>query len=183
MESFIYEDYISESLCDELIETWEQHSDKSRYDKHRGYHRLNDWDITNEDLMTRYKNEVVRIEKGYRKKYPYINHMCRWGLMSPFNLQKYDPGDAYNPIHIECSGPQDGKMQRILTFTTYLNTIEVDGETEFVTQGIKVKPKKGLTVIFPSQWTHPHRGIPAPNEVKYIVTGWFSHHFRAKKID
>ena len=74
-------------------------------------------------------------------------------------------------------------MQRILTFTTYLNTIEVDGETEFITQGIKVKPKKGLTVIFPSQWTHPHRGIPAPNEVKYIATGWFSHHFRAKKID
>ena len=183
MESFILEDYISESLCDELIEAIEQHSDRSRYDKKRGYHRLNDWDITNKDLMNRYMKEIVKVEKKYREKYPYINQMCRWGLMSPFNLQKYDPGDAYNPIHIECSGPKDGKMQRILTFTTYLNTIEVDGETEFITQGIKVKPKKGLTVIFPSQWTHPHRGIPAPNEVKYIATGWFSHHFRAKKID
>ena len=182
MESFILEDYIDESLCDELIETWEAHSHLSVFDEKRGYHRLNDWDISHRELMKRYKKEIVKIEDKYREKYPYINQMTKWGLMSPFNLQKYEPGYAYNPIHIECGGPRDMKMERILTFTTYLNDIEVDGETEFVTQGIKIKPKKGLTVIFPSQWTHPHRGIPAPNEVKYIVTGWFSHHFRAKKV-
>lgn len=183
MESFILQDYIDESICDELIEAWENHSDKSKFDKARGYHRLNDWDVSNKDLMTRYKNEVIKIENKYREKYPFVEQMTKWGLMSPFNLQKYEPGNAYNPIHIECGGPRDGKMERILVFTTYLNDINEGGETEFVTQGIKVKPKKGLTLLFPAQWTHPHRGIPAPNETKYIITGWFSHHFRAKKID
>jgi hypothetical protein len=182
MESFILQDYIDESICDELIEAWEANSEKSRFDKVRGYHRLNDNDIENTDLINRYIRQVVGVEQKYRKKFPFINSMTKWGLMSPFNLQKYEPGYSYSPLHIEDGGPKDGKMQRILTFTTYLNDVEVDGETEFVTQGIKVKPKKGLTVIFPAQWTHPHRGIAAPNEVKYIVTGWFTHHFRSKKI-
>ena len=100
--------------------------------------------------------------------------------MSPFNIQKYEPGYAYNPIHIEGGGPEKNKLQRILAFTTYLNDIEVDGETEFIHQEIKVQPKKGLTVIWPAGWTHPHRGIPAPNETKYIVTGWFSFYYRCK---
>ena len=182
-ESFIYGNYISESLCDELIEAWEKQSDDAVFDKKRGYHRINDWKIKDQKLIRRYVDEVQKIEGQYRKKYPYINQMTKWGLMSPFNLQKYEPGYAYNPIHIEDGGPKDMKIQRILTFTTYLNDIEVDGETEFVTQRVKVKPKKGLTVIFPAQWTHPHRGIAAPNEVKYIATGWFSFHFKAKKVD
>jgi hypothetical protein len=36
-----------------------------------------------------------------------------------------------------------------------------------------VRPKKGLTLIWPADWTHFHKGIPAPNEEKMIVTGWY----------
>ena len=28
-------------------------------------------------------------------------------------------------------------------------------------------------MFWPAYWTHPHKGIPAPKETKYIVTGWF----------
>ena len=35
------------------------------------------------------------------------------------------------------------------------------------------KPKKGLTVIWPAIWTHTHKGLPAPKELKYICTGWY----------
>ena len=38
---------------------------------------------------------------------------------------------------------------------------------------IKVKPEKGLTLIWPADWTFTHRGIPSPQE-QYIVTGWLS---------
>ena len=37
---------------------------------------------------------------------------------------------------------------------------------------IKLKPKKGLTVIWPAEWTHTHRGIASMTQDKYIVTGW-----------
>ena len=57
---------------------------------------------------------------------------------------------------------------------TYLNDIEEGGETEFYYQKLKVKPRKGLTLIWPVDWTHIHKGHIAPNEEKMIITGWLS---------
>ena len=62
-----------------------------------------------------------------------------------------------------------------MAFMTYLNTVNKDGETEWFHQKIKIKPEKGLTLIWPSDWTHVHRGIVAKEETKYIATGWFSY--------
>jgi hypothetical protein len=55
---------------------------------------------------------------------------------------------------------------------TYLNDVESGGETEFLYQNLKIKPQKGLTLIWPTDWTHTHRGIPSMEEEKMIVTGW-----------
>jgi len=40
---------------------------------------------------------------------------------------------------------------------------------------LKVKPEKGLTLIWPADWTFTHRGIPSMSETKYIVTGWYNY--------
>ena len=57
---------------------------------------------------------------------------------------------------------------------TYLNdVIKIGGETEWYYQNYKVKPKRGLTVIWPTDFTHTHRGIPTVEEKKYIFTGWY----------
>ena len=177
MESYILTDYIDPKICDSIIENYEDNFDKSNFDKLRGYHRINNGKLS-KPLMKQYLNEVITVEKKYRERFSHISQGTKWGITSPFNIQKYDPGNAYNPIHIECGGPREGKMVRILALTTYLNDVFEGGETEFITQGLKVKPRKGLTVIWPAGWTHPHRGIPAPNETKYIITGWFSYHHR-----
>ena len=50
--------------------------------------------------------------------------------------------------------------------------------TEFEYQNILVQPKKGLTLVWPAVWTHPHRGIPAISEDKFIMTGWCSFFHR-----
>jgi hypothetical protein len=57
---------------------------------------------------------------------------------------------------------------------TYLNDVTDDGETEFYYQQVKFQPKKGLTVIWPADWTHTHRGIASMTQDKYIVTGWYN---------
>ena len=62
----------------------------------------------------------------------------------------------------------------MLVFMTYLNDVNIDGETEWKYQKLKVKPKTGLTVIWPPYWTHLHRGIVSKKEEKIIVTGWYS---------
>ena len=56
---------------------------------------------------------------------------------------------------------------------TYLNDIKTGGGTFWHYQNLTTKPKKGLTVIWPAIWTHTHKGLPAPKELKYICTGWY----------
>ena len=54
----------------------------------------------------------------------------------------------------------------------YLNDVEEGGETEFWYQKVKIKPKKGTVVMFPTSFTHKHKGhIPISND-KYIVNMW-----------
>ena len=46
---------------------------------------------------------------------------------------------------------------------------------EFFYQKVKIKPTKGLTLIWPSDFTHTHRGVPATNDTKIIATGWITN--------
>jgi hypothetical protein len=57
----------------------------------------------------------------------------------------------------------------------YLNTVNDGGHTEFYYQNHFEDPVQGKLVIWPSDWTHLHRGIVSETETKYILTGWFDH--------
>ena len=175
--SFIVASKIEEDLCDAIISDYEQRQEQSNFDELRGYHRLSN-NLMDQDLMKRYMRELNRVFDFY-KKYTWTYEMStKWSMLPPFNVQKYEPGYCYRPVHIEEGGPRKGKLIRNLAFVTYLNDIEEGGETEFIYQDMMIKPQKGLTTIFPAGWTHPHRGYPAPNETKYIITGWSSYHHR-----
>ena len=50
----------------------------------------------------------------------------------------------------------------------YLNDVHDRGWTEFFYQQHYEIPKAGKIVCWPSDWTHTHRGIISPTEVKYI---------------
>lgn len=176
--SFIVACKIDEDLCDAIVSDYEDRFDGSNFDELRGYHRLNNGKM-DEDLMKHYMRELNRVFGYFRKKYTWSHEQgTEWSMLPPFNIQKYEPGYCYRPLHIEEGGPRKGKLIRNLAFVTYLNDIEEGGETEFPYQNAMIKPEKGLTTIFPAGWTHPHRGYPAPKETKYIITGWSSYHHR-----
>lgn len=91
-----------------------------------------------------------------------------------FNIQRYYPGgQAYHAWHYENAHPE--VAHRLLAWMTYLNDVEHGGETEFRHQGLKVKPQRGLTLIWPAGFTHTHRGLPHSDGLKYIITGWFEY--------
>jgi len=56
---------------------------------------------------------------------------------------------------------------------TYLNDVEDGGETEWYYQNLKVKPEKGLTFLWPTDWMFTHKGYAPVNANKYIITGWY----------
>ena len=57
---------------------------------------------------------------------------------------------------------------------TYLNDVDNEdgGSTVFTHYDLKVQPKKGLTLIWPAEWTHAHKGELLVKSSKYIITGW-----------
>ena len=55
----------------------------------------------------------------------------------------------------------------------YLNTVTDKGGTEFPYQHIITPAIKGNLIIWPAEFTHPHRGVISPTQKKCIVTGWF----------
>mgnify|MGYP003627029979 FL=1 len=176
--SFIMAYQMDEEICDKIVDNFDDLPKLTNFDEMRGYHRLSNGQL-DPDILEEYLLKIKEAFKAYVVEYEWVNIMTSdWSFFPPFNIQKYEPGSAYSPTHIEEGGPRKGKIQRKLAFTTYLNDVEEGGETEFVLQGVKIKPKKGLTIIWPAGWTHPHHGIPAPKETKYIATGWAGYHLR-----
>ena len=115
------------------------------------------------------------IEK-YKEKYRYctINH-DKWNIQDGWNIQKYEPLEGFHKYHTERAGGRLPHVARHLVFMTYLNNVNDGGETHFYYQDVKIKPEKGLTVIWGADWTFTHKGMFSKTETKYIATGWLSY--------
>lgn len=84
-------------------------------------------------------------------------------------IQKTQPGEGYHAWHYEST---PNTPYRKLATMLYLNDDFEGGETEFLYQHYRVKPKAGKFVIFPCDWAWTHRGNPPLDKDKYIVTAW-----------
>eukprot|EP00802_Teleaulax_amphioxeia_P024216 Tamp_24887.p2 GENE.Tamp_24887~~Tamp_24887.p2 ORF type:complete len:102 (+),score=10.64 Tamp_24887:145-450(+) len=96
-------------------------------------------------------------------------------LTSESFLQYYPPSGGYKTYHTERTGAGEPEGSRHLVFMTYMNDVTDAGGTEFYHQGATIQPVKGLTLIWPADWTFTHRGVPSPTQEKMIITGWFNY--------
>ena len=88
-------------------------------------------------------------------------------------IQKTEPSQGYHIWHSE--NMSRDTSHRLLAWTVYLNDNFEAGETEFLYQQYRYKPKMGDVVIFPAAFTHTHRGNPPIGGTKYIITGWIEY--------
>jgi len=95
------------------------------------------------------------------------------GITEEFNIQRYKPGEGFFEWHYE-RNPHPPNNNRVLVFMTYLNDA-VDAGTHFMYQNITTECKKGLTVLWPADWTYTHKGQISEKEEKTIITGWISY--------
>jgi hypothetical protein len=129
--------------------------------------------IRDPELRSKYVQYLQSALDLYIIKYPFCNEYEPWTIVETIQIQCYQPGGGFFSWHTE-RGTMD-VLDRHLVFMTYLNTVTDQGETEFYHQNIKIQPEKGLTIIWPADWTFTHRGIPSPSQEKYIVTGWLNY--------
>ncbi len=169
--------YIDTPLWDEILLECEKK--KILFEKEesgwRGYSNLY-LDVLSKKLHDEYKTILDKCLTEYKEHYPFlkecppIRYQSKDDRKIPtFKIQKYKPGKFYSELHCE----NDGRYPyRVIAFMTYLNNIE-GGGTSFPHQNFEPKSEKGLTMLWPASYTHTHIGIPAPNDTKLILTGWF----------
>ena len=90
-----------------------------------------------------------------------------------YACQKTKVGEGYHFWH--CENAEMKARNRILAFMVYLNDVNEGGETEFLYQKCRFKPEKNTMLVWPSQFTHVHRGNPPLSNDKYIITGWVEY--------
>ena len=116
-----------------------------------------------------YLNQCIQ---EYEFRYDVVRNLSHYGTVEGLNIQKYNPGDGFYEWHSERSGAPT--MTRCFVHMTYLNDVE-NGGTEFMYQKLISPAKKGLTLIWPSDWTHTHKGQISQTQTKYILTGWLNY--------
>ena len=133
-----------------------------------------DFTINSQHLCFPFDNYKVHLQRSleqYIKLYNYADGYSKFDVYEPFNLQWYPKGGGFKTWHFEASGHPF--MSRILVYMTFLNDVP-DGGTMFKYQNITIPAKKGLTLIWPSGFTHTHKGQVSHTKEKLILTGWWS---------
>lgn len=101
--------------------------------------------------------------------------ICYSGRFMSFTqkLQVTPAGGGFHNWHNEHT--HHATCDRVLAWMIYLNDLpDGEGETEFLHQRTRINAEKGKCVMFPSGFTHCHRGNPPLTTTKYIVTGWYN---------
>ncbi len=108
--------------------------------------------------------------KKYTEKYGAVCDLGKHSLSYGVKMQRTLPSEGYHIWH--CETQNRDSSARFLAVQLYLNDVEEGGETEFLYQSKRVKPKQGTLLIWPSMFTHTHRGNPPLAGVKYTLNGW-----------
>jgi len=108
----------------------------------------------------------------YAERYGILSTCSRHKVID-VKLQKTRPKQGYHVWHCENGTPLTSR--RLLLVIGYLNDVEEGGETEFLYQGVRIKPKQGTIIICPGAFTHTHRGNPPLSGDKYIINTWIQY--------
>ena len=184
----VFEDVYPEGFCEHLIEEFisykGQGAGNSRQATGEARDRKDDYqiffnaknicpeDFQGKDCVELFFSGLQKCFDLYSQQYSVMRlHSVRCHDMK---IQETSGGGGYHIWHQEQGN--GAAANRVTVYTLYLNTLkeESNGETEFLYQERRVRPKENTMILWPAAYTHPHRGNPVyGNEKKYIVTGWF----------
>lgn len=193
--NFIFENNnsICIDLCDEIIDLFERNPNKRHGYTLGGVNKKvkdttdlviekndDDWSEIYNFLESELTVNLQKYLENINRSYKNINDKSNsYELLSnnkieisPFMVQRYKKNEGKYMYHNDFHINHENKSFRVLTYLFYLNDVYEGGETEFLAGEIKIVPKKGKLILFPSSWTFPHCGKMPISSNKYIITGW-----------
>lgn len=84
-----------------------------------------------------------------------------------YSMLRYSGGQEYK-AHADGTTATGRAVSAIL----YLNDDYEGGEVEFVNFDIKIKPKPGMLLLFPSTYPYTHIAHPVKSGTKYAIVTW-----------
>jgi hypothetical protein len=177
----IYEEIVPGDFCDNVITKFESlWQNRLNFENHisdsseaygGALNRKDDciyFEHSAGDYAGKIHDYVGKCFEEYKKKYVGFDGLELFSKC--VKVQRTEEGGGFHGWHSEHGS---GYTARVAVWCLYLTTHEGNGETEFITQGVRLEPKKGTMVLWPAGHTHPHRGNPVYGDnKKYIATGW-----------
>lgn len=182
----VYEGAIDTALCIETINRFEEcaalgltHPGQTSSGINKSVKNSYDLDLRSFPFLHALQDALLQNIDScyalYQSEYPSVKNLLAEHKATSLQVQKYVNNNAGGYYSFHCEAGTLETSRRVSVYTMYLNDVLEGGETEFLHQKIRVKPKQGTVCIFPSGYTHTHRGNPVlSGEDKYILTGWYN---------
>ena len=176
----VIDDLISKEDCEQYIEWIEHYISHSVMLKESN--KLHDRDHFTMNFNNHYSYDLLSGDNLSIKFLPSVSasindYLKQFSVLGRERLLIYDTkvkkipiGGGFHNWHYENSGLHTS--HRRLVIQLYLNTIDEGGETEFLYINKRIQAKEGSLIIFPSGYTHTHRGNPPIGGTKYIIGSW-----------
>ena len=172
------------SICDELIAYFELNKNKQKIGVTGAGKNLDiknctdiviypkDIELPGNEVFEKYLNNLFSCYQEYVNEWPFLMTFAENLQIGIFNLQRYKSGQHFQKMHAERSSLSS--IHRVFAWMTYLNDVDIKdgGSTFFSNYDLEIQPRKGLTLIWPAEWTHAHKGNLLHANSKYIITGW-----------
>ncbi len=185
----IWENALDKELCEHTINQFDFFTNETNFKEYREFTRNGETQFKNEGLQGRKDKQLFmeRIDSNVHNEIGKKVSECLEEYVDSFpsllsdgcvlsnfytKVQKTEKGGGFHVWH--CENGYFYFSNRVCAWRIYLNDIpEGEGETEFLYQKRRIKPKAGTCVIWPAGFTHVHRGLTVYSQNKYILTGWY----------
>ncbi len=188
-QDFIYfhDDALSEDQCDSILSVYR--------DNFEGLDGFREHNINENGILA--QKQTVRDDYAYfmspffnsRDHINWVNDAVHNGLNDYLNIHPFlwptrnvswrclkyhvvKQAGGYHEFHHEWY--IDDSRDRVLVWHISLTSHKNEGELEFLHYGHRIEPKAGRLIIWPSGFTHTHRGNAIRTDTeKHYITGWY----------
>ncbi len=167
MKNFILieDNFFDKKICQNIIENYKNKVVKG--ETHTGYDYF--FLKNNDMLIEEINKKIINSIKNYLNLYPEAYLTKDRYELQEIRFKHFKPGNFYNGWHSEVGY---NSPHRVLNIMIYLS--EHNCGTEFF-DGSVIKSEIGRLTIFPSYFTHTHRGqVCSENKDRYILGGYFN---------
>lgn len=123
-----------------------------------------------EEIDNQFFGHVKTVWDKYQEEFDVLSRIPDSIEDHAYEIHRYTKGEGYQTEHYDAG--QVGYSKRIVTVIMYLNDVVKGGRTLFSGWGVKIIPKAGSILVFPSAFTHMHQGELPESGDKYILRTW-----------